>query len=679
MNFKTYRTLVARIGAGKVLENAKYVHESAFSSIPLELLAFLERERAELRLPKIQYNVLKFYHKDFKASFLHYPDYFRDPYPCLQSSCALDFERQTHRLIDFSDSENPPILHRKETLLLPGDPRVPALEAVTREAELAGLYENPRLIGSKRSWERLISRKGYQLVDGRLVGKSEIPRELERVTNDVIVKRHLTAIDRDRLSRALQILARHDYLDGRLSVLDYGCGKGDDVRELEAHGIDVDGWDPVHRADGALRQADIVNLGYVINVIEDYEERTETLRRAYQYAKRMLVVSAMLAAESVIKQFRQYKDGVLTSRNTFQRYYSQSELRAYVESALKDSAIALAPGIFVVFRDKLEEQRFLSERQHIRRNWRQITVREPAGAARQVDRQVIEQNLELFGHFWDIALDLGRIPANDEFAFSERLRSVAGSHKRAFDALSAYYGREVFESAQSARRDDLLVYFALEQFAKRRPYNEMPEGLKRDIKSLFGGYRDAIGDARNLLFSVAHTDLIRSSCVEAYEKLGCGQLNEGHSFILHRDFLGGLPAVLRVYVGCATQLYGDVEGVDLIKIHMTSGKVTLMRYDDFVGKPIPELLERIKVKLREQDIDVFEYSGAYSPQPLYLKSRYISSSFEHYDDQIAFDRDLEARQLVDLSGFGAEKDELVGALYRAGLRIEGFKLVATEN
>ena len=39
--------------------------------------------------------------------------------------------------------------------------------------------------------------------------------------------------------------------------------------------------------------------------------------------------------------------------------------------------------------------------------------------------------------------------------------------------------------------------------------------------------------------------------------------------------------MLRVYVGCATQLYGDVEGVDLIKIHMTSGKVSLMKYDDF--------------------------------------------------------------------------------------------------
>ena len=32
----------------------------------------------------------------------------------------------------------------------------------------------------------------------------------------------------------MQILARHDYLNGDQSILDYGCGKGDDIRELEA-------------------------------------------------------------------------------------------------------------------------------------------------------------------------------------------------------------------------------------------------------------------------------------------------------------------------------------------------------------------------------------------------------------------------------------------------------------
>ena len=52
-------------------------------------------------------------------------------------------------------------------------------------------------------------------------------------------------------------------------MLDYGCGKGDDVRELEAHEIDVSGWDPTHNPEGALINSDIVNLGFVLNVIEE--------------------------------------------------------------------------------------------------------------------------------------------------------------------------------------------------------------------------------------------------------------------------------------------------------------------------------------------------------------------------------------------------------------------------
>lgn len=674
MDFKTYKALVAQIETGKVLQDAKYIHESALSSVPPELLAFVERQRSELAVPDVSYNVLKFHHRDFKVSLLHYPTFFEDPYPALRVSCTIDFHRRKHRVTDFSDSDNPPILHRKETFLLPTDPRVLGLREMTAEAERAGLYDKANSIGFKLSWERLISRKGYRLVDGRLVPKDTISYQTEPLTAPVTVERHLTAIDRNKLSQPFQILARHDYLNGNFSILDYGCGKGDDLRELEAHGIDVAAWDPVYRSDGRLGHADIVNLGYVINVIEDRQERSETLRKAYNYANRVLVVSAMLAGESLISQFRPYKDGVLTSRNTFQRYYTQSELRDYIESTLGDNAVALAPGIFAVFQDKVEEQRFLSERQHIRRNWRQLTAREPKIPATRIAQGLIERHRTLFDDFWDTTLDLGRIPANDEYEFSERVRGIAGSHNKAFEALQEHYGRDVFQQALEARRADLLVYFALGQFAKRKPYSQMPEGLKRDIKAFFGSYRDAIGEARELLFSIANTELIESACRQAYEKLQCGQLNEGHSLVIHRTHLSDLFPVLRVYVGCAAQLYGDIDDVELIKIHMKSGKVTLMRFDDFAGKPIPELIERIKVNLREQDIDLFQYAGVYAPQPLYLKSRYISGSFPRYEEQRAFDDELRHRNLVDLSGFGAQKEELNDALQKAGLTIKDFKL-----
>jgi hypothetical protein len=38
-----------------------------------------------------------------------------------------------------------------------------------------------------------------------------------------------------------------------------------------------------------------------------------------------------------------------------------------------------------------------------------------------------------------------------------------------------------------------------------------------------------------------------------------------------------------------------------------------MRYDDFAGKALPRMVGRVKIKLREQDIDYFAYGEAFEP------------------------------------------------------------------
>ncbi|MEL0635133.1 hypothetical protein V6237_20635, partial [Pseudoalteromonas carrageenovora] len=60
------------------------------------------------------------------------------------------------------------------------------------------------------------------------------------------IQRHLTAINRDRLSAPFQKLSKYGYLNGDYSILDNGCGLADDATELEAHGVNINAWDPVH-------------------------------------------------------------------------------------------------------------------------------------------------------------------------------------------------------------------------------------------------------------------------------------------------------------------------------------------------------------------------------------------------------------------------------------------------
>ena len=48
-----------------------------------------------------------------------------------------------------------------------------------------------------------------------------------------------------------------------------------------------------------------------------------------------------------------------------------------------------------------------------------------------------------------------------------------------------------------------------------------------------------------------------------------------------------------------------MDDVDLIKIHMTSGKVTFLEYDDWSKANLSTF--RIKVRMRDQDFDVFDH------------------------------------------------------------------------
>jgi len=681
MEFKQFKELVKTIPLGKQLPDAVYLHEKALDALPKELKDTLVDAIKQNKLNYISWNIVKFFKRDHKITLLDYPTFFEEAYPSLNKSYTIDLQKQSYRVTNFSNSDNPPILHRKETFLPADHPEVARFSEMTKEGENIGLYENTKNIGFKQNWERLINRKGYLLdKEGRLQPKCDSTAVVATAPHgEVNVERHLTAIDRNKLSSPMQLFARHDYFNGEYSVFDYGCGKGDDVRELEAHGIDVEAWDPVHRADGKKIVSDIVNLGFVINVIEDRQERNDVIIDAYKHTKKVLAISAMVAGESIIAQFKPYKDGVITSRNTFQKYYSQSELRSYIETTLGEDAIAVTPGTFFIFKDKDEEQLFLSERQKVKRSWKQLTERERTTPAPRITKDLVEKNQELFDDFWNTCLDLGRLPANSEFDFSDRIRTVCGSHNKAFEASVGYFSEETFKQAKEARRGDLLVYFSLGLFSRRKAYAHMPESLKRDLKAFFGSYKEAIEEATQLLFSVGRTDVIGNACYSAYEKLGSGELQDNHSLTVHSSTLLELPPILRIYIGCATQLYGDTDDVDLIKIHMRSGKVSLMKYDDFDNKPLPLLEERIKIKLRDQDIDFFDYVGEFQPQPLYNKSDFLEKNDSLYNKQHKFEIELQTFSELDFSGYGPKHGELLSLLNQKGLAIKGYDIVNNQE
>ncbi len=170
------------------------------------------------------------------------------------------------------------------------------------------------------------------------------------MTAQPAIEHEKTAIRRRSLSRPLELAMDAGLIHRGTDVFDYGCGRGGDVRQLDLRGISATGWDPAYRPEVPRSAADVVNLGYVVNVIEDPEGRAETLRGAWFLTRRLLIVSARLAFQREDKG-QPFGDGCLTDRNTFQKFFEQHELRDWIDRTLEVQSLPAAPPLFFSVRN----------------------------------------------------------------------------------------------------------------------------------------------------------------------------------------------------------------------------------------------------------------------------------------------------------------------------------------
>jgi DNA phosphorothioation-associated putative methyltransferase len=666
---------------GKTILDRLYLHLSAIGALSDTSAALVsEAIRLSKISPNIDFNVVRVSEVKQEVALLNYALFFEDPFPALRHSWRVHVPSELVSFRDYTRSLNPPILHRKELLLSASHSDRPAFEARTHFAESIGLFEDPVRIGFRRQWEELVASKGYSIVDGQFAAianadlSSEEPVDSGSANS---VQRHRTALSRKSLSAPVQALLRHRILEPGKTFFDYGCGRGDDLAGLQSIGYSGSGWDPHFRPESPLERADVVNLGFVINVIENVDERIAALKGAYQLAVGALSVAAILWS-SFAPRGRPYGDGVMTSRNTFQRFFNQGELQTFIEGVLDEQAFPVAPGIYFVFPDRYMEQRFLSGRQRDpTRAPRLLAAREWSTASAELRRQkraeVSAIHSTALADLWKISIELGRLPEPDEHSSPDTIIELFGSWKRALGRMLVAHDSALLDKAASARMEELRLFFAMQAFERRRNRVLVDPHLKRDVRAFFGSLSAAESEGLQLLKRSADPAQIKAAC-DAAATEGLGWLDGDHSLQLHTSMVRRLPPVLRAYIGCATSLYGDVSSTDLIKIHIQSGKVSLMRFDDFEGNPIPLMLERVKVKLREQDLDYFEYGGQYPPPPLYFKSRYINEEFPGYAEQREFDRTLEDMKIVSQEGFGPPNAEFSELLKLRRRRIIGTRI-----
>jgi DNA phosphorothioation-associated putative methyltransferase len=152
---------------GKLTQDAFYAHSSALPYLP-PLLRIYEG-CASVYIGSVEgANIIKLNRQKPKISYLSYPNFESDPHPALLGSLTVSLGTLEVRYWDYSESDNPPILHRKEEFVPADHPSRRKFERLTRQEERCGLFKEPTSIGTKQRWNSLLQEKGVRLCGHRL-------------------------------------------------------------------------------------------------------------------------------------------------------------------------------------------------------------------------------------------------------------------------------------------------------------------------------------------------------------------------------------------------------------------------------------------------------------------------------------------------------------------------------
>lgn len=421
--------------------------------------------------------------------------------------------------------------------------------------------------------------------------------------------RHKTAMVRSALSRPMGLALSDGIINRDVTVFDYGCGRGGDIRHLQGLGFSASGWDPAHRPDAEMISSNVVNLGYVVNVIEDPAERVQVLKSAWNLTRNVLVVSARLTWEARELTGRRVGDGIVTRMGTFQKFYDQPELATWIESVLGTKPLAAAPGVFYVFRDEAAQQDFLANRVY---QYRPRIIIDP--------QEEYEQNRDKLVPLVDFLTAHARPPKRGELdiAAETSVLEASGTLGRAINLIYRVTDDSLWEQVKIQRRSELLVYAAMSRFGRKPKFSQLGSTLQRDIKTHFGTYRDLTNQGDRLLAAVGNKMMVLMSARSS--KVG---KQTPSALYVHRSALAELPPILQVYEACARVLAGTVESANLVKLSVTEPQVSYLSYPGFERDPHPLLASATTVNLRQLSVDWRDYSRSDNPPLLHRKEEFL--------------------------------------------------------
>lgn len=614
-----------RSKVGKLLPDALYVHVSARQALEL-LLQDYESAARQIASSVEGATLIKLSIEKPRISYLFYPDFDAEPHPALQASIQVNLQSHEVNYRDYGNTDNPFILHRKETFVTPDYPHYQQFAALTRQEEALGLLDNPRNIGTRFGWEQRLAQFKVALQGHSLVHRAIVNSQAA----DIKIDRHKAALTRNDFSKPVRLALEAGLFTPEITFFDYGCGQGGDIERVANLGYTSSGWDPYYRRDTLLNSADVVNLSYVINVIESPAERREALIKAWELTCKVLIVAAQVLIAQGNSQIA-YGDGVITSRNTFQKYYDQEELKLYIDQVLGVDAIPVALGIYFVFRDEAQAQSFRASRFRSR-----VTVPKIQLASKR-----FEDYKELLTPLMTFVTERGRLPTKDEL-LQESLNAEFGNLRRAFQVVLQATNQQEWDAISDRRRQDLLVYLALSHFSHRPKLRDLALVVQTDIKCLFGSYQQACAAADLMLMSLGNLNIIAERCRSSL--IGQKRLN---SLQVHVSAIEALDPLLRLYEGCASRTIGRPEQATVVKFHFHKPKITYLFYPEFDTKPHPTLHTSMQIDLRDLHVHYQDYHPSDNSPLLHQKDLLVTPDYPLYEKFAKLSRQEEDWGLLD--------------------------------
>ncbi len=417
------------------------------------------------------------------------------------------------------------------------------------------------------------------------------------------------------------------------TFFDYGCGYGGDIKHIAQKGYSSAGWDLYYLPETTCTAADIVNLGYVINVIESLAERREALIKAWELTQQVLIVSALVLIDDRKAEGKlAYGDGVITARNTFQKYYEQEELECYIDQVLQVDSIPIDLGILFVFRDEIQAQKFRASRFKTRLSIPMISSKHKRFADYQ------EKLIPLM----NFVSDRGRLPVRGELTEEGDLIAEFGSIRRAFQVILQATNLQEWEQITDKRCQDLLVYLALTKFGDRPKFSQLAAVVKNNIKALFDSYTQACTLADLMLFSLGDSQVIRQCCQNS-----CIGDKSSNSLLVHVSTMTKLEALLRLYEGCASRTIGRLDEATIVKFNTKLPIISYLFDPDFDQEAHPVLHTSMQIDLRDLKVSYQDYTNEYNPPILHRKNALVTPDYPHYEKFAKLTRQEEDRGLLN--------------------------------